>query len=253
MTVHEIEQKYNVTKKTLIYYENEGLLKPGRDHNNYRHYSYDDMTRLKYILLLRSMDISINEIKQILNEELSIADVLKDKKELIKQQHLKLEDIDKKINEFIKRRKVKVSLNQDQEDKDTIDYLFFNQETIKYNDVIIPYQDIQCIKLSMSSAIGHARGLISVFMNYYVDLDIVVALHTYSFQIMNNEQVASMMEILKEKNIKTEDPLNLMNIYLEKRDLVALNNYINRNFRKWAKQYHLDNPRENYLINKHCD
>lgn len=253
MTVHEIEQKYKITKKTLIYYEKEGLIKPNRDYNNYRNYSYDDMTRLKYILLLRSMDISINEIKQILNEELSVSDVLKDKKEFIKQQHLKLEDIDKKINEFIKRRKVKVSLNQDQDDKATTDYLFFNQETIKYNDVIIPYQDIQCIKLSMSSAIGLARGLISVFMNYYVDLDIVVALHIYSFQIMNNEQVASMMEILKEKNIKTEDPLNLMNIYLEKRDLVALNNYINRNFRKWAKQYHLDNPRENYLINKHCD
>ncbi len=94
------------------------------------------------------MDISINEIKQILNEELSVADVLKDKKELIKQQHLKLEDIDKKINEFIKRRKVKVSLSQDQEDKDTTDYLFFNQEVIKYHDVMIPYQDIQYFKLS---------------------------------------------------------------------------------------------------------
>ena len=26
----------NVTKKTLIYYENEGLVKPTRDNNNYR-------------------------------------------------------------------------------------------------------------------------------------------------------------------------------------------------------------------------
>ncbi len=29
----------NVTKKTLIYYENEGLVKPTRDNNNYRNYS----------------------------------------------------------------------------------------------------------------------------------------------------------------------------------------------------------------------
>ena len=38
MTTHEVEEMLSITKKTLIYYENEGLVKPLRDNNNYRCY-----------------------------------------------------------------------------------------------------------------------------------------------------------------------------------------------------------------------
>ena len=38
-----------------------------------------------------------------------------------------------------------------------------------------------------------------------------------------------------------------VDIYLNKRDMVQLNQYINRHFRKWAKEYHLDNPRESII------
>ena len=82
-------------------------------------------------------------------------------------------------------------------------------------------------------------------MNYYVDLDIVTQHDTYSFQIMNNEVVYQMMERIKDYPL--EDPLGLVDIYLNKRDMVQLNQYINRHFRKWAKEYHLDNPRESIL------
>lgn len=82
-------------------------------------------------------------------------------------------------------------------------------------------------------------------MNYYVDLDIVTQHDTYSFQIMNNEVVYQMMERIKAYPL--EDPLGLVNIYLNKRDMVQLNQYINRHFRKWAKEYHLDNPRDSII------
>lgn len=54
-----------------------------------------------------------------------------------------------------------------------------------------------------------------------------------------------MMERIKDYPI--EDPLGLVDIYLNKRDMVQLNQYINRHFRKWAKEYHLDNPRDSIL------
>ena len=60
---------------------------------------------------------------------------------------------------------------------------------------------------------------------------------------MNNEVVYQMMERIKDYPL--EDPLGLVDIYLNKRDMVQLNQYINRHFRKWAKEYHLDNPRDN--------
>ena len=84
-----------------------------------------------------------------------------------------------------------------------------------------------------------------VHMNYYVDLDIVTQHDTYSFQIMNNEVVYQMMERIKDYPV--EDPLGLVDIYLNKRDMVQLNQYINRHFRKWAKEYHLDNPRDSII------
>ena len=107
MMTHEVEDMLNVTKKTLIYYENEGLVKPLRDNNNYRNYSQEDISRIKFILLLREMDVNIEEIKQIINEKKSIRDILESKKDMIKKQHLDLEHIDEKINNYIKRRKLK--------------------------------------------------------------------------------------------------------------------------------------------------
>ena len=50
MTTHEVEEMLDITKKTLIYYENEGLVKPSRDNNNYRCYNQDDISKIKFIL-----------------------------------------------------------------------------------------------------------------------------------------------------------------------------------------------------------
>lgn len=66
MTTHEVEEMLDITKKTLIYYENEGLVKPSRDNNNYRCYNQDDISKIKFILLLREMDVTIEETNRLL-------------------------------------------------------------------------------------------------------------------------------------------------------------------------------------------
>lgn len=244
MTTHEVEEMLSITKKTLIYYENEGLVKPARDGNNYRNYSQEDVSRIKFILLLREMDVTIEEIKQIINDKKSIRDVLENKKDMIKKQHLDLENIDERINNYIKRRKVKIAVDHVLDYGTIYDRLYFYKDYLQYAQTKINYSDVKCFKLSMSSSIGLMRVLVA-HMNYYVDLDVVTQHDTYSFQIMNNEVVYQMMERIKDYPI--EDPLGLVDIYLNKRDMVQLNQYINRHFRKWAKEYHLDNPRESIL------
>lgn len=86
MTTHEIEEMLGIAKQTLIYYEKEGFITPQRDSNNYRNYLKKELDILELILLLRSMEISIDEIKLILNNQLSIRDALKTKKSLLKIQ-----------------------------------------------------------------------------------------------------------------------------------------------------------------------
>ena len=76
MTTHEVEQMLGLSKQTVIYYEKEGFIKPSRDKNNYRNYSNEDIDVLKYIQLLRSMDLSIDDIKMIVKGELSLRTAL---------------------------------------------------------------------------------------------------------------------------------------------------------------------------------
>ena len=190
------------------------------------------------------MDVTIEEIKQIINDKKSIRDVLENKKDMIKKQHLDLENIDERINNYIKRRKVKIAVDHVLDYGTIYDRLYFYKDYLQYAQTKINYNDVKCFKLSMSSSIGLMRVLVA-HMNYYVDLDVVTQHDTYSFQIMNNEVVYQMMERIKDYPI--EDPLGLVDIYLNKRDMVQLNQYINRHFRKWAKEYHLDNPRESIL------
>ncbi|WP_270640212.1 MerR family transcriptional regulator [Longibaculum muris] len=80
MTTHEIEQMLGITKQALIYYEKEGMINPKRDENNYRNYSSSDVDILRLILLLRSMEVPIDEIKLILDGKLSIRKALETKK-----------------------------------------------------------------------------------------------------------------------------------------------------------------------------
>lgn len=58
------------------------LFIPKRNENNYRNYMQKDINILKTILLLRSMEVSIDDIKLIFNNKLSIREALESKKRI---------------------------------------------------------------------------------------------------------------------------------------------------------------------------
>ncbi|MEG0276206.1 MAG: MerR family transcriptional regulator [Coprobacillus sp.] len=244
MRTHDIEEFLHITKHTLIYYEKEGLVSPQRDENGYRNYRKKDIEDLKMVIMLRTMDVSIEEIKLIINSQLSIRSALSTKQELIKKHKVKLDEIEKKIHEYVRRNKVKVSFENNEVLKNE-EMLYLNDNYIEYRDENIQLNDIQSIDISMSSAIGLMRGMF-VYFNYYIDIDIHTLKDCYSFQILNNTQVLKMFDYFKKNNLNLNDPLGLVKLYHEKQDLVALNKYLDLHFKKWAKEYHLDNPRDGY-------
>ena len=114
MKTHVVEDMLGVTKQALIYYEKEGLILPQRLDNRYRDYTQKDIDIIKLILLLRSMEISIDEIKLILNDQLSIREALQQKQDFIHDSQKRLEELNQRIHDYIKRREVKISFhNQD--------------------------------------------------------------------------------------------------------------------------------------------
>ncbi|MHC1685222.1 MAG: MerR family transcriptional regulator [Clostridiaceae bacterium] len=64
----EVMELTELTKKAISYYEEQELIKPEINPvNNYREYSQEDIDKLIQIATLRQFDISIKEIKEILN------------------------------------------------------------------------------------------------------------------------------------------------------------------------------------------
>lgn len=242
MKTHDVELMIGIPKQTLLYYEKEGLITVARDDNNYRNYSQNNIEVLKLIKLLREMELSIDEIKLILDNKLSIRKALEKKKEFIEHNKIELDNIDKKISDYIKRNRVKVSFNNqlitNWIEKDT---LFCNQNSIDYNDTKIMIDEINEINLSMCSEL-RPFDIIRIYLNYYVDVDICTSYNTYSFQILNNNSVVALFEYFFKNNLKINDPLGIIPLYQNK-DAVALNKYLDIHFKKWAKKYHLDNPR----------
>lgn len=76
MKTKELEKRLGITKDTLRFYEKEGLIKPSRDENGYRHYSEEDIPIIQIIMFFRSIEFTIDEIKQMFTGTVSIADLM---------------------------------------------------------------------------------------------------------------------------------------------------------------------------------
>lgn len=90
-TLKDIIEITGVTKRTLHYYDEIGLLVPNKNDKNYRVYKQQDLEKLQKILILKSFDFDISKIKQYIsydNEQL---------RKLLSEQVSKL---DKKISDL---------------------------------------------------------------------------------------------------------------------------------------------------------
>lgn len=76
MTIKEIEVAAGMTRANIRFYESEGLISPTRAENGYRVYSQGDLEVLKRIKLLRSLQISLEEIKELHNGNHELGDTL---------------------------------------------------------------------------------------------------------------------------------------------------------------------------------
>lgn len=87
MTIKEIEEASGMQRANIRFYEAEGFLNPEREKNGYRNYTEEDLKILKKIKLLRSLHISLEEIKAMHNGEQNLNKTLEEHiATLIKQQ-----------------------------------------------------------------------------------------------------------------------------------------------------------------------
>lgn len=113
--ISEFSKITSLTVKALRYYDEEGMLKPSiRLDNHYRVYSQEDYERAKVIQLLRSLDFSIQEIKDVLasyQKEEDLSYYLEEKKELLRKQiEIKKSRI-KQLDQLIASKKINEETN----------------------------------------------------------------------------------------------------------------------------------------------
>lgn len=77
MKISEVMEITFLTKRAIKYYEENGLISPSVNTlNNYRYYSEEDVEKLRQISALRSFDIPVKKIKEILMKPEKIEKVL---------------------------------------------------------------------------------------------------------------------------------------------------------------------------------
>ena len=124
MLIHEIAKRCNITKKAVQYYVEQGLLSPGILKNGYREFTEEDASILKKIVLYRQLNLSISEIKIVLENPGKIKGILHQRtleleKEKIKQA---FENIDKFVEENKDTLDAYYQMKQTEEFKQTPGY-----------------------------------------------------------------------------------------------------------------------------------
>lgn len=103
--IGEFSKITNLTIKALHYYDEIDLLKPHRIlENGYRMYNEEDFKKATQIQLLKKLNFSINEIKEVLSHisnDSDLQDYLLEKKSMIEQQIKNEKEIIKTIDAYL--------------------------------------------------------------------------------------------------------------------------------------------------------
>ncbi len=106
LKIRDISEKYDITARTLRYYEDMGLIRSVRSGDSaYRLYDEASVKRIEQILILRKLNISIRDIQRIFNASGSevVLEVLGKKVQSIDDEVALLHELKEVVLEFIRQ------------------------------------------------------------------------------------------------------------------------------------------------------
>lgn len=86
MKINELEDLLGVSRATVRYYEEHGLVTPPRSENGYRDYGDEEIRLLQKIIILRKLGVGVPEIKNLIADKADLHDVLKCNAERLRTQ-----------------------------------------------------------------------------------------------------------------------------------------------------------------------
>src|SRR5690606_29060250 len=116
LTVKQLSKLAGITRRTLHYYDEIGLLKPSRiGDNGYRYYGEEALLRLQQILLYRELDLPLADIQEIMGRrDFDIVKALETHRDELAQRIAQLERLRTTVDDTILHLKGKKQMSQKQ-------------------------------------------------------------------------------------------------------------------------------------------
>lgn len=165
MTIKDAEKLTGLTIKSIRYYEEKGLIKIGRNKgNDYRHFTEEDIERLKLIKILRYINFSTEDISSMLQKN-DITDTLKRKSKELEDESNNYLDKQNICNSLIKDYKKKEFGKIIDDYSDTVNFL----ETDEAKEFKVSFIDFLCPTLSsiIIQSLIYIAPIIWLFVNIY--------------------------------------------------------------------------------------
>ena len=115
-TISELASEFDISTRTIRYYEEVGLINPKRDGNR-RIYTRSDRTRLKLILRGKNFGFTLDEIKEMIELFDEDRTGKKQLQKTIEYGNTKIREIDIRINELIELKNALQNLKNEFESK----------------------------------------------------------------------------------------------------------------------------------------
>lgn len=145
LTISEMANYAGISRRTLIYYDQIGLFKPVKiGENGYRYYSIEQYFELDVILLLKNLDVPLEEIQTFLkNRNVSyVLEGFMKQKERIDEEIAKLKNIRQSLDNYIDRYTTLKNF-----DLESITYSYREAEYFVASEVIENFYDINSLQV----------------------------------------------------------------------------------------------------------
>ena len=141
MTIKEAEERTGLSRSNIRFYEKEKLIEPSRNESNgYRDYSENDVENIKKIAYLRTLGISIEDIRSIISEKVTLRETLEKQNEVLKSQIVDLNKAKLMCEKMLDEESISYEkLHVEQYITDLHDYWKDNQTIFKLDSVSFLY------------------------------------------------------------------------------------------------------------------
>lgn len=265
MKTNEFSKKSTLTRETLRFYENEGLLHPIKETNGYRNYNQKDLETVLLIQKYRKMGISISQIKKLFSNEITLKECLKEQKKSLEENISNLQNQLDFLNNQLKTIQKKIERKQcyfAYQTSSHQDSLLFLKEEIIGPHGTISMKDIKSITLSICSRTYNQQSFgmltggffasysnrIGLSYHYHIDMNIQTNDQTlyYESTFLNEnslKDICSIFDLIQDQKISIDDPIGLLTLFKEKSHIYDLSKYIDYHIKQWEQNFHIDNPR----------